>query len=157
MEYFDGFIVIFSFIIDIYFLINENNYFMEYRFGMITMIRMWRMIRIINSKNFFSHPSHRFFSSCIIGVAQCAISEEQKKKDQLNLQHILTIEQLIDLLKYKTNYIEKKYGKTDEYLTEIDNQCQSYLDLYKESDEQIASSDAMAQFCEQIEKLPTSI
>ncbi len=55
MEYFDGLIVIFSYIIDIYFLLNENNYFMEYRFEMITTIRMWRMIRIINGKNSFDY------------------------------------------------------------------------------------------------------
>jgi hypothetical protein len=55
MEYFDGLIVIFSYIIDIYFLVNEINYFMEYRFEMITTIRMWRMIRIINGKNSFDY------------------------------------------------------------------------------------------------------
>jgi hypothetical protein len=152
MEYFDGLIVIISFIIDIYFLINENNYFMEYRFEMITTIRMWRMVRIINGKNFivFIHSFHLSFST---GVAQCTISEEQKKKDRLNLQYILTIEQLIDVLKYKTTYIAKEYNKTEEYLTNIDNQCQSCFDTYKESTQQIASSDAMTQFCEQLEKL----
>ena len=66
MEYFDGLIVIISFIIDIYFLINENNYFMEYRFEMITTIRMWRMVRIINGKNFivFIHSFHLSFYRC---------------------------------------------------------------------------------------------
>jgi hypothetical protein len=52
MEYFDGFIVLFSFYIDIYFLINEDHYFMEYKFQMMTSIRIWRFIRIINCKNF---------------------------------------------------------------------------------------------------------
>ena len=93
------------------------------------------------------------FMSCSIGVAQCTISEEQKKKDRLNLQYILTIEQFIDLLKSKTNYIEKEYDKTDEHLTHIDNQCQSYFDAYKESSEQITSSDAMTKFCEQLDEL----
>jgi hypothetical protein len=54
MEYFDGFIVMFSFFFDILFLITENNYFMEHRLELLTTIRMWRMIRIINSKN-YSH------------------------------------------------------------------------------------------------------
>jgi hypothetical protein len=93
------------------------------------------------------------FISLSTGVAQCTISEEQKKKDRLNLQYILTIEQLIDVLKYKTTYIAKEYNKTEEYLTNIDNQCQSCFDTYKESTQQIASSDAMTQFCEQLEKL----
>lgn len=52
MDYFDGFIVIFSFFIDIYFLKNEKHYFMEYKFQMMTSIRIWRFIRIINCKNY---------------------------------------------------------------------------------------------------------
>jgi hypothetical protein len=51
MDYFDGIIVSCSYLIDIYFLENEKNYFMEYRFAMMMTIRMWRIIRIINSKN----------------------------------------------------------------------------------------------------------
>jgi hypothetical protein len=53
MEYFDGLIVIFSYFIDIYCLINEKSYFMVYRIEMLTTIRMWRILRIINCKKNF--------------------------------------------------------------------------------------------------------
>lgn len=51
MEYFDGFIVILSYVIDIYFLIIEHNFFMAYRFEMLTTVRVWRVVRLINGKN----------------------------------------------------------------------------------------------------------
>jgi len=53
MEYLDGFIVIFSYFIDIYCLINEKSYFMLYRIEMLTTIRLWRILRIINCKKTF--------------------------------------------------------------------------------------------------------
>jgi len=90
-------------------------------------------------------------------VARYVINEEQKKKDHLNAQYIITIEQFMDLLKYKTNYIGNGYENTDECFHQIDNQCQDYFNLYKETNQQVTSSTAMTQFSEQLEMFKTSI
>ncbi|CAF1509849.1 unnamed protein product [Rotaria sordida] len=86
MEYFDGFIVITSLIIDLYFLYKEKK-ILSKRI-LIFSIRLWRFIRIISS------------------VAETVRNKQLKHKRRLNKQYLNAIHRLVDLLVHKTNYVE---------------------------------------------------
>jgi t-SNARE complex subunit (syntaxin) len=68
-----------------------------------------------------------------------------------------TIEQFLDLLKYKTNYIVNGYENIDECFNQIDNQCQDFFNLYQETNQQETLSTAITQFSGQLQTLNTSI
>jgi arginine utilization protein RocB len=83
----------------------------------------------------------------------CVINEEKKRKDYLTEQYISSIEQLIDLLKYKTHSMENE----DENFNEIDNQCQQYFEQLNETSREVTATIAITKFYEQLQKLKSSV
>ncbi|CAF1039017.1 unnamed protein product [Didymodactylos carnosus] len=138
MEYFDAIIVIVSFAFDIYFLLNEEREDMfSNRAILIISLRLWRIIRIINT--------------------QFVRDEEQSSKHRLSQQYLAVVQQLIDLLKYKTDYIEEQNEDASLHFHQMDSQCQAYLDLFNKTDRQFTSFYAVKQFAEQMKTLDYSM
>jgi len=75
-----------------------------------------------------------------------------KHKEHLNKQYLIAVHRLVDLIKYKTNYIntnKEDINAALERFQMLDNKCQSSLDELDQNHE-LTSSLIVAKFIEQL-------
>ncbi|CAF0762654.1 unnamed protein product [Adineta steineri] len=133
MEYFDAFIVITSLTIDLAFLQGEKKLLGE-KLLLIFTFRLWRFVRIISS------------------VAEGIRSGERKHKNRLNQKYIIAVHRLIELLKFKTTYLENNNEDMNSVLERfrlIDSKCDSKWEAFHENEE-LTSSLTVEQFIDDL-------
>jgi hypothetical protein len=88
----------------------------------------------------------------ILGVAEGVRNGQIKHKQHLNKQYMIAIHRLIDLMKYKTNYLSTNTDDINVVLERfqmLDNKCQSSLNGLDQN-HHLTSSLIVAQFIEQL-------